>query len=391
MSAAAAGAQALTAKQVRSYIMRTTGPQQFFTQTFSTLGTFNIPKNIPLLLPLAYIMIRVKGRYVVGAASFVPSPEAPQNIIQQVRLIGTHATLGQLTPIQASGATLFALNRVFGVRGNSYIDTGTRFAELGKPMGFTQAQFGTTATTHDFELFYTIPVFPYNVPDEQAIQYLYNAAAWGQTLQLQIVTADGTAWNTTAGNITFSAFGSGAGSPSIDIMLVYASLGPLATSIQQAVRVLNVTSLTSVLQANSNGVRLALLQNQRTLNVIQKTGTSQAGVSAGVSAFGTLSDTQTEQTILRTNNNPIRNLQFNDATAEFYGYRFDTVMPTGYLNLSFTDSNPLPNVHTGFRGEKLPGGTQFDIATNVVGAGGTNIGEIIQDMVYGEPVIAGQS
>jgi hypothetical protein len=313
-------------------------------------------------------------------------------------------------PIQMSGATLFQMNRILGVKGNSvYItnatlataqSTGVRYVdEFQQVVGLANAggtniypnapTWGAAGTAYDMQIFWTIPLYPYGVPDGAAVQYLYNAAAWGQTLQLQITTADQTAFNTTAANAPFTAFGSASGSPAIDIMVVYAQLGPLRNSIAQAVNVRNTYSISSILQTNANQQRLQLLQNQRTQNVIVKTGTSQAGTSAGVSAFGTLSDTIMEQTYLRLNNNPIRNLQYNDVTKEFYGYRFNTVLPQGYLNISFEDSQPLPNVFSGLRGERLPGSTQFDVASNIVGAAGTNVGEVVQDMIYGEPVVVG--
>lgn len=396
MPPATAAPPKLSGKDVQSYLMRTTGPQPFFTQSFATLSTFNIPKNLPLQLPLAYIQIRWKGRIAVATAAATPSPEAPQNILQRIQLQGTHATLGTLMPIQMSGATLFQLNRIFGVRGNSVIINGNRYVQEGQSqLGLANAataipgypQFGSIAN-FDTQIFWTVPVFPYNVVDGQAVQYLFNPASWGQTLQLQIVTADATAFNFLPANTTFSAFGSATGSPAIDIMLVYASLGPLRNSISQAVSVKNVFQINTVLQSNANNLRLQLLQNQRTLNVMLKTGTSLAGTSAGVSAFGTLSDTITEQEYLRVNNNPIRNLQYHDATKEYYGYRFDTVIPQGYQNISFSDSNPAPNAFAGFKGERLPGSAQFDLASNVVGAAGTNIGEVVQDMIYGEPQVA---
>jgi hypothetical protein len=398
-------------KVVQSYLMRTSGPQPFFTQPFATLSTFNIPKNIPLQLPLSHIIIRWKGRMTTTAA-FTPSPEAPQNILQRVQLQGTHASLGFLMPIQMSGASLFMMNKILTKKGNGvYITnatlataatTGVRVVQEGQQqVGLVNAggsnfyynapTWGAAATAYDMQIFWTIPLYPYGLPDGAAVQYLYNAAAWGQTLQLQIQTADQTAFNTTAANAPFTAFGSASGSPAIDIMTVYAQLGPLRNSIAQAVNVRNTYSISSILQTNANNQRLQLLQNQRTQNIIVKTGTSLAGTSAGVSAFGTLSDTILEQTYARLNNNPIRNLQYNDTTKEFYGYRFDTVLPQGYLNISFEDSQPLPNVFAGLRGERLPGSTQFDVASNVVGAAGTNVGEVIQDMIYGEPVVVGAS
>jgi hypothetical protein len=386
---------AVSAKTVRSYVMRTTGPQQYFTQSFATLQTFNISRNIPLNQPLAFLHIQFAGRFTVTTNFTAVSPEFPQNILQSIQLRGTHTSLGSLTPIQMSGASLFALNRIFGIRGNSIFINGVLQPELSSPMGLSNTFFTTTGGAggtgvYDIIVNYTIPMGPYNVTDAEAIQYLYNAASWGQTLQLQIQTADQTACGTT-GVGAFTAFGSTTGSPVINLLTTYASLGPLSNSIAQAVAVRNVYQINSVLQSNSNNVRLQLLQNQRTLNVVVKTGTILASTSAGVQVYATLSDSIIEQAQLYVNNNPIRNLQLNSVSKEFYGMRASTHIPTGYFNTSFIDGFPASHAVSGFKGENLLGGAQFNQNANVIGAAGANSGEVIQDMIYGEPVVAGQS
>src|SRR5271168_3280238 len=258
-----AGAAALTPKQVASYLMRTTGPQQYFTQAFSTLGTFNIPKNIPLDQPLAYLHVRFKGRLTVTTTFAALPPEAPQNIIQQIQVRGTHATLGSLTPFQMSGADAFAMSRLLSERGNSLFVTNTSGAytlqpELTSPMGLGNAFFTTGNSPYDLEINYVIPMGPYNVPDGEYVKYLYNSASWGQTLQVQILTADTSAFG--AGGVgTFSAYGSGTGSPSIDILVNYASLGKLRNAISQAVVVRSLYPINTVIQSNGNQVRLQLL------------------------------------------------------------------------------------------------------------------------------------
>lgn len=387
----------LTGKQIRSYLMRTTGPQQYYVQPWSDLTQFNIAKNIPLNQPLAFLHITLEGRLTLDASGgYTPLPEAPQNLLQLVRLQGSHAKLGSLALINMSGATLFALNKILSQRGNSICisDNGgslNRIDPLDQfPTGLTAAQFGTASHAYDFQVFWTVPVFPYGVSDDQAVQYLLNAAAWGQTLQLQLTTGDVTSLGAAKAHATLSAFGSASGSPSININLTYVSLGPLAASINQAVSVKNSYSIAGQLSSVQNQVRLQLLQNQRTLNVLTKTGTQQTGTSAGVVVYATLSDAILQQNQVRVNNNPVRNLQFNEVTKEFYGLRGNTVMPQGYLNISFSDGEPTPNSFAGFKGEQLPGSAQFDIAANVISSPANVTGEVVQDMIYGEPVVAGQ-
>lgn len=388
----------LSGYKLKQYIMRTTGPQQFFTQTFSTLSTFNIPKNIPLLLPLAHIIIQFHGRITVGT-SFTAgvSPEAPQTLLQQVQIKGTHSTLGFLTPVQMSGASLFAMNRLFGNRGNAFFSTTasgvqTLQPELTSPMGIGTAFYSTTGGDgsghYDTDIFWVIPTYPYGVADADALLYLWNAQAWGQTLQMQLTTGDQTSIGTT-GAATFTAYGSNSGSPVINILLDYVQMSALQNSVWQAVSVKNVYTINSVLQSNANNVRLQLLQNQRTANVVLKTGTLLGSTSAGVSVFGSLSDAICEQTQIYANNNPIRNLQVNMCSKEFYAQRFNGGLIQGYLPISFVDSWPAINPHLAYKGEKLPGGAQLEVRSNVVGAAGTNQGEVIQDMIYGAPVVAG--
>ena len=183
----------------------------------------------------------------------------------------------------------------------------------------------------------------------------------------------------------------GVGTPVINVQTVYASLGPLATKIGQAVCVRNDTPINSVLQSNSATIRLALLQNQRTNWVCQKTGTIAATGPGNNSSFATLSDTIVEQTLLRKNNQRIRDLYENSATKAWYSYRMNSTQPIGYLNLMFDDGAPTANAWAAYQGDNpavLPSGAQFDIAAQVLGAANGNAGEIIQEYTLGEPVVA---
>lgn len=403
MSASAVPSQPqVSSRSLASYLLRTSGPEYFFTQAFSVLQTFAIPKFLALVRPLLAFHFRWKGRIVIGTANLTNiSPEAPQNIIQRVTIKGTHTTLGNVTLYDGSGATLFALGRVFGVRGNSVYINGVRQPEFqggstvaiasgGAVGNGTGATFGNTGT-YDLEIFYTLPIPPYFVPDGQNALYLLNPAAWGQTINITVYTADGSAFGTVGtATFTYSSFGSGAGSPTIDMYTTFAQLGNLRNAIQQGVPVRNVQPISSVIQAAGTQVRLQQLQNQRTTAVALKTGTQLAGTSAGVLSFGTLAENITEQATLQVDNKLLRNMQNNDMTKEFYGFRQETVQPIGYLAFPFIDGEPANNSFAAYKGDKLPSGAQFNLLANVVTPAATNIGEVIQEMILGEPVVAGQ-
>ena len=395
MSAGASASAALSkkpnARDLRRYTGRFTGPQQFDNFNFTALASRIIPKPMPLAQPLSHIMIEWKGRVVIATANFTSvDPESVLNIIQNVQWTGTHATLSNQTPWNGPFATLFKLMKLYGIKGNDvYINT-VRLTDDTLSNGIPTATFGNTGT-YDIDIICTVPVYPFGVGDAQSMLYCYNEQAWGQTLNMRYTLGDATAFGVPGtATTTFTAFGSGSGSPSINVSLVYASLGPLAGRIGQAVCIRNWQAINSVLQSNTSTIRLALLQNQRTLDVVVKTGTLGSGRTAGIYTLSALSDTIMEQTLLRKNNTQIRNLYNNSTTKSFYGWRMMTVQPIGYLGLFFDDGYSETNSFAAYEGDNpaiLPSGAQFDVASQIVGAAGTNTGEVVQEYLIGHPVV----
>jgi hypothetical protein len=335
--------------------------------------------------------VRFKGRIVIGTANYTAvSPESLLNILQAFRLNGTHETLGNVNLFNASGASLFKMNKLYKNRGNSLYINGVRISDDVISSGIPAATFGNTGT-YDVEIIWNLPMAPYGLNDSQALLYYLNDNAWGQSLQVYYAFGDLTAFGTPAGGTTvaFSAFGTtGAGTPSLDITLNFAYLGPLATRVGQAVCVRNVIAINSVLQNNSGLLRLALLQSQKTTSIITKTGALLAGTSAGVNVYASLSDLILEGTILRKNNAPIRNLVFNSITKDTYGERMGTIQPTGFLGIFFDDGWPTPNAWASVEANKWLPGEQFDIASQIVGAAAANAGEVWQEYIIGDPVVA---
>lgn len=381
----------LTVKDVASLLGRNQGPEFFFQQQWTPLGNVVIPKAVNLNRPMERIHMVWQGRIVIGTAAINPvTPESLQNLIQTVKLTGIHAAYKTLTPINLTGADAFAWPKMFRPRGGSlYINT-TITDNLSIPAGVPAATFGAVGT-YDVEIHYDIPLIPV-VPSAAkiaAVPFLYQQKDWGDTLQIQLAFADATALGTLGtAVVTFTAFGSGSGSPQLFLFTNYEILGALAESISSAVVIRNnqnipqgtITSTSSTLQ------RLVLLQKQKTLNVVLKSGTQQAATSAGVTCYATLSDTIFQQTQLVVDNKPVRNNFLNAALKEYAGYAFDARLPQGYLPLTFLDSmNPL----TAYPGDRLPGGSVFELDSQIATAGATNFAEVIQEMYLGIPGVTG--
>jgi hypothetical protein len=72
----------------------------------------------------------------------------------------------------------------------------------------------------------------------------------------------------------------------------------------------------------------------------------------------------------------------NLALKEYSGYAYDTILPGGYNNFTFLDSqNPL----TYYRGDLLAGGSTFELDSNVVGGAANVAAQVLQEQVIGDP------
>lgn len=377
--------------------MRTSGPQQFDTEVFPlTAGAINVQKNIPLLQPLAHLMMRLKGRLTVTVNITDAPPEAIMNLFSLIKIFGNHTSLGAETPFQMTGEMAHALPGIMDrAKGGLCLlkINGVFFSEDDIAKGTITPTFFTAAgSPYDFEVWWIIPTYPFGATDFNAMQYLWDARSWGQTLQIQLQTRDASATGAfgTTGTKVLSAFGSAGGNPSVDINVDYANLSPqIDASIAKAVVVRVSNFISSIVQtAAGAGTRLLLLQNKKTLNVLVKTGTLEVGSN---NVYTTLSDSILEQTILQKNSTPIRNLQFNDVTDVFYQFRDARRHYPGYLLISASDGEPANNPHAAIRANEWSASTQFNLASQVIGASASNIAEALQEYVDGEPVIATQT
>jgi hypothetical protein len=376
----------LSQRNIASILGRNQGPEQFFQQAFTALQSPVIPKNINLNRPMERLHLIWQGRVTISGENYaVVAAEAPQTIIQRVRLTGTHKVFNALVPLDMSGATIFAWSRLFRQRGCSLYINGIRQPEPNVPFFQVGSTFGNIGV-YDIAIHYDIPLTPILPPSSKlgCVPFLFMPSDWADTLQLQLFFGDETSFGTPGAStvVAFSAIGSNTGSPLVTILANYEILGPLAGQIQGAVVVRNEQLNVAPVLANGQNIQLQLLQKQKTLNVVVKTGTILAGTSGGVQVFNELSDAILEQTQIQVDNKPIRNNFLNAAAREYGGYAFDTVLPEGYLNFPFDDStNPL----TYFRGDLVAGGSTFALQTQVINGGSTAAASVVQEQVFGTP------
>jgi len=367
-------------------------PELFYTQdvSFAAVNSLNVPRPLNLNRPIESMQIRLRFRVTVTVGNIgTVAPEAPQTMLQSLILNGTHRQYGNLTPIRMSGATVFAWQRLFQGQGNDLLINESLAAGPGRP--FTSPFLGTTgASPYDIEITYNIPFGPQMGIGQSAkrdlASYLLQPADWGDTLQLQLNFGDQTALGIIApATVAFSAYGSAAGSPSCSIYLNYSILGPFANSLETGVVVKQEQLYPQFITAGT-ALRIAQLQKQITTGVLVKSGTQQgAPTTAGVVNFVTLTDRQLDRTQILTDNKPVKNNQNNIGMKAYLQRMFNTVHPAGYFMLSFVEGQ---NPQLAYRGDGLAGGSLYELYSDVLTTGATQIMGVTQEMIYGGPFMS---
>jgi hypothetical protein len=378
----------LTARDIAQYLLRVQGPEFYASQAFATLSSPIVNTPVPLNRPCYGLLLEWRGRVVIGVANYTAvAAEAPQTIIERIKIFGNHRRFGSVTLYELRGATSFAWPRLFQQRGSSlYINT-TRQAELSVPLAQAGATFGNTGT-YDISAWYYIPFVPMSIPGPQEIGYLAYGEDWGNTMQVQLFFGDLSSFGTPGGTttVTFSAFGSGAGTPVVNLHFLPTILGALRGSIQGATVMRTFKPVSTVLQSAGTAAQLALLnKGNKTSRVIVKNGVILTGTSSGVNVFASLNDTNITRLILQVDKRPVRNPIDYNSPKEYYGLRANSIAPQGYNGFDFLDSD---NVLTAYRSDLLAGGAIYEVNADTPGLANAQ-GEVIQEEIVGDPVSVG--
>lgn len=381
-----------TPRQLNSTLGRTSGYEQFFTQTFAGTAPQSIlvPRPLNLNRPAESIEIRLQFRHVISVANKTnPLAESPATWLDRIRLSGQHRVFGGQTPIDLRGATAFNWLRCFGVKGNDAYIAGAgaapvRQAEAGQPLAQTLANYGNIGT-YDIDLSFVIPFGPVlgmGARVRSTVPFLWKQQDWADSGQLRIDLGDPTACGTVNGSTdVLTGYQSAAGLPLMTIGINYSQLGPLDNPRNPGESNLIVrneqpiTSLTAIVAAQTLVMNL---QKRKTTNVIVKSGliaTQTAGLGPN---YLSMDDLLLDSTQVVVDTKPIRNNSKNVSQKSHLGRMFETIIPQGYYPVSFVDStSPL----TAFPGDTVGGGAQFQLTSAVLKANAGNLISVIQEQL----------
>lgn len=361
-------------------------------------GQASILQQVDLSLPIRGIRLVFKGRAVFGTAAFTSvNPEGFLNLISNVTIQGTNARQkGNLTLWNVDLATAHGIQHFFAYR-NAIVTVNSGAGETlvpvpttpWPPVGATGYINGATGT-YDFRIVIDFPFHPHeaNAQGKQPLVvpgFLVRNEEWKDSLQIllsfgnQLTNSTGSLGVAAATTtVVFSSYGSGAGTPTIDLYSLPVVMGlDLKDTVVPGVISRVQTPINTPLQSAGTGVALVNLQKQPTPRVYAKFGTGTVAP-----AFATLSDTNVSTLgILLGGNRNVRNKLdiFSHKLQQPDVYDRDPMQ--GYVMMDFLDSG---NPDSSYPGQDIGDGATYQVLADVAGvANGQGI--IVQEQMLHMP------
>lgn len=392
----------MASRKSLSEIYRPVGPKLIQSGiAWSSGGSVQITQAVDLSLPIRGIRLVFKGRLVIGTAAFTSvNPEGFLNLISNIVIQGTNARQkGNLTLWNCDMATAWVLQHLFAYRGSAYFSINSGSGETLVPIPTTPfpaagatGYINSATGTYDFRIVLDLPFHPFesNAYGKQPLSipgFLVRNEEWKDSLQILLTFGAqagagatgvlGVSAGTTT--VTFSSYGSGTGSPTIDLYSLPIQMGlDLKDQVLPGVLSRISTPITSVLQsAGPAGTVLLNMQKQPTPRVYAKFGTGTVAP-----AFATLSDTNVSTLgILLGGNRNIRNNVdiFTHKLQQPDVYDRDPIQ--GYVMLDFMDQG---NPDSSFPGQDVGDGATFQLQGTVAGVA-NGYGIIVQEQILHMP------
>lgn len=395
-ASAAATKPQLNMNQMISRVTRDQGPEFEQTLAFTALTQVSTPTSLRTDRKVRFFDFHMRGRLTNSGA---PGTYRTQtllgtplySLIQQFTLRGQHLRYGAQTPIFMRGETAAEFMAIMNPNWVPRFSVSVNGGAIVQGAALSNV----AAATNDFDFVLPIPMYPFDLSPTDQTFYSLHGPDWPGNLYFDVLFADQTALGVTTAQATFSAFGSGAGSPTLDILSERPLVSKdLASKIRPAVtfRVHNFSQPTAAVTGVSGaGVKLAdLTVGKDTTRIFVKAGTAQGGVSAGVTAYATVSDAIITRTFISLDN---RQLRFQNANADstmqdYMGRMYGRNISVGYRMIDFISGigTGTANPKAAFQSSQLTAARKFEIDGDVTAAGG-QLAEIVQEMILGRPAI----
>jgi hypothetical protein len=358
--------------------LRLQGPNFFQDLTLNNTNTEYIPVG-DLTRPkwMWGLLCELKGRLTVSVASgLLVTAEAPQSLINYIKVDGIHKVLGQRTIFYERGPSIIATANMYGRGRNLTLVNG----------GIVPNAATLPAASYDFDIAFLIPFPPQGIPLNQQALFMLKTEDWKQ-LQIRVSFGDATALVGTlnGATYTFSGFGGVGANPIFSINTIEPQLGSFRNSINPALVQRTWQDITTPLTASTltDGLLAQLSVGLRHRGLVFKQGTIRTGASGGVTVFAQngLVDTIITRPLVKLDQALIRNPKNTFASKEWTGWAQAATQPAGYGLVEFAEGG---DIRTLFPAHKLTTANKFEFRGDVTAAANQQ-GELIEERIEGNP------
>lgn len=355
--------------------------------------------EIDLTHPLEGVRVVFKMRDVIGTANMTTAnPLGYLNMIGRILFEGRNERKkgkASLWDIDLPSLALFQAvfdrdqKKPFQYNGVSSVGAPSAGTELAfeQPSTPVTGFFNGTTGTYDIRIIIDLPSYPIGVPPYLRPGYLIRAQEWKDSLFMRfefptIVNGTTHALGTDAGTTThtFTSFGSGAGSPTIDIYALPVYMGAEQDAQTVPGYMSRIAIPVTTLLQSAGGVNTSLL-------TLEKSNTTRVAAIIGVSTvnpfFSSLSDTNlsTAGVFVAKNRTVRENVDIFAHKMELLRY-YNNQPVQGVVPFEFLHSN---NPDSAYDAEKASDGTVFEVRGTVAGVANA-LGIFVQEVENFRPL-----
>ena len=371
---------AANTRGVLSSLGRFSRSEADFNTLFTPLTTLRSPTSIRTDRIISFLLIHFRGRIAIGTAALTALTVDPlRNLIQEIRVSGTHTTFGAAVPFRIRAKTQNDINRIYGIN----------YAPRDKVLkGGAAGTFDGTVANFDVDVFWQVPLFPVPTPLQIAPLYSLKGPDWAGNLFVEFDTADGTVLGTYGAGttVTFTAYGVATGSPTVYVDVIRPLVtAALMNKISPAIPYRSYRPLDTVMQGASFTLgKIADLNiGKKFVSFHLETGALQAATSAGTRAYSAMSDGIVTRAVASLDGKflalPSSALSQQESDSLMGGQ----TLQTGYNVYNFCRETGNPD--TAFPAETLTAARRFEVDGDVTAAAAQGA-ELVQDELLGSPL-----
>lgn len=351
-------------------------PEPFEDIPFTVLTEQTTVREIPKEKWISGFLLEFEGRVTVTVADAGPvHPEAPQSLIELIRLEGQHKSLGQ--------------REIFRLRGSTAVEYANIYAG-GRALSLNDGGLDGAVASYDFRIFYMVSATLEALSPAQQVFYMLKGDDW-RTLSLRLSFGDRSSlFDAATGTVAFTAFGSATGAPRVRVHLLRPLMRNARNAIIPAIVHRSFRELTGVMTAsNLTDAFIAELNIGKLYrSLLIKTGViaTTAPPSAGVNVFASLSDDIMTRPKLKLDGKIIRDAFDWRASKEYSAWAYNRTQRVGYHLYDFAEQHDIAQA---FPAQGLTRDRRFELHGDLTAAANQRA-ELIETEIEGVAGVAGR-